>query len=70
LPISEVCPEDFYAALWIGAVLRAGGRVNAFPDDADDLAWSSSRFTSNLVRVLQLTIDDRNRINLDQISRG
>ena len=35
----EFCPEDFYTALWIGALLRAGGAaVNAFPDDLDELA--------------------------------
>jgi hypothetical protein len=35
----EFCPEDFYAALWIGALLLAGGTaVDAFPDDLDKLA--------------------------------
>jgi hypothetical protein len=35
----QFCPEDFYAALWVGALLIAGGTaVNAFPDDLDELA--------------------------------
>jgi hypothetical protein len=32
-------PEDFYAALWIGALLLAGGAaLDAFPRDLDGLA--------------------------------
>ena len=37
--VPEFRPEDFYAALWIGALLLAGGAaIDAFPDDLDALA--------------------------------
>jgi hypothetical protein len=37
--VPQFCSEDFYAALWIGALLLAGGAaIDAFPDDLDELA--------------------------------
>jgi hypothetical protein len=35
----ESAPNDFYAALWIGALLLAGNAaVDAFPAELDELA--------------------------------
>jgi hypothetical protein len=35
--VPEYCPEDFYAALWVGALLRAGGaQIDAFPAGLDE----------------------------------
>lgn len=35
----EPAPEDFYAALWLGALMLAGdAAIDPFPDELDELA--------------------------------